>query len=164
MSWAEIQQKGWERVVSDITSRRRKDTRYLCEFSFHYSPATDDLFSRTVRAIQKALNPEGVILRNPTTRRIERRPLTSAGPNEVWCCDGHDKLSKYGFSMWGMRDKFSRKWLSIWVMPSSANRYAAVAAYLWLSKVLELGGMPIQTSTDCGSETTLIYRIANALR
>lgn len=88
----------------------------------------------------KILDPEGVILRGPTARRIERRPLTSAGPNEVWCCDGHDKLAKYGFSIWGMRDKFSRKWLGVWCLPTSSNRYAVVAAYLWLSVVLELGG------------------------
>lgn len=88
----------------------------------------------------KVLDPEGVVLRDPTARRIERRPLTSAGPNEVWCCDGHDKLVKYGISIWGLRDKYSRKWLGVWCMPETANRRSAVVAYLWLSVVHECGG------------------------
>lgn len=88
----------------------------------------------------KVIDPVGVILRNPTARRIERRPLTSAGSNEVWCCDGHDKMNKYGMSIWGMRDKFSRKWLGLWVLPNTSNRYSEVTAYLWLSLVHELGG------------------------
>jgi len=88
--------------------------------------------------------------------------LTSAGPNEVWCCDGHDKLCKYGFAIWGVRDKFSRKWLGLWVMPN--NRLSDSVAYLWLTLVRKLGGMPKQTSTDCGSENVIIYGLANALQ
>lgn len=79
-------------------------------------------------------------MRNPCARKIVRKPLTSAGPNEVWCCDGHDKLSSYGFSIWGMRDKFSRKWLGLWALPTNSNRYAVVAAYLWLTVVYEIEG------------------------
>lgn len=117
---------------------------------------------RTVGDIQKILDPEAAAARYPTARKVLRVPLTSNGPNEVWCCDGHDKLCKYGFAIWGIRDKFSRKWLGLWVVPN--NRIGIVVAYLWLSLVRELGGMPKQTSTDCGTENTLIYGLAHTLR
>lgn len=129
----------------------------------------------------KVLDPVGVKLRDPhpTARRAVHRPLTSAGPNEIWCCDGHDKLLSYGFSVWGIRDKYSRKWLGLWCLPAPSNRYPIVVAYLWLSVVQKLGGeshlyklsrltfpkgMPAQTSTDCGSETLVIHGLANALK
>jgi len=98
----------------------------------------------------------------PSGRRIRRTSLTSAGPNEVWCCDGHDKLCKYGFAIWGLRDKFSRKWLGLWVLPN--DHIAHVIAYLWLTVVRDIGGMPMQTSTDCEGESSLAYGLVNALR
>ena len=91
------------------------------------------------------LNPEGVAARNPTAYQIRRIALQSKGPNEVWCCDGHDKLVAYGFAIWGLRDKFSRKWLGLWVVPN--NRLAFVVAYQWLSVVYEVGGKPLQGVT-----------------
>lgn len=88
--------------------------------------------------MQKLLDPAAALARNPTSRVIRRSPLTSEGPNEVWCCDRHDKLCKYGFAIWGIRDKFSRKWLGLWVMPN--NRFGVVVAYFWLSLVRDLKG------------------------
>jgi hypothetical protein len=84
------------------------------------------------------LNPEGVLASSPSARQIRRLALTSEGPNEVWCCDGLDKLVKYGFAIWGLRDKFSKKWLGLWVLPN--NRVAVAVAYLWLTIIRELGG------------------------
>ena len=96
------------------------------------------LFSDTIAEILRQLDPEVVASRHPKARRIARVPLTSQGPNEVWCCDGHDKLNKYGFAIWGVRDKFSRKWLGLWVIPN--NRFGVVVAYLWLTLVRDIGG------------------------
>jgi hypothetical protein len=93
---------------------------------------------QTIADVQKMVDPAGVLARHPTSRRIRRVPLSSQGPNEVWCCDGHDKLCKYGFTIWGVRDKFSRKWLGLWVLPN--NRIGSVVAYLWLSLVQKIGG------------------------
>ena len=136
------------------------------------------LYSDTIAEIQRMLDPAAAAARNPTSRQIRRVALLSDGPNEVWCCDGHDKLVKYGFAIWGMRDKFSRKWLGLWVMPN--NRIGLVVAYLWLQVVRELGGkipffgksvsnhcyigLPRQSSTDCGTENTIIHGLAHALR
>ena len=64
--------------------------------------------------------------------------LPCEGPNDVWLCDGHDKLGGYGFTLWGLRDKFSQKWLALWVLPN--NRIDQVVPYLWLKLVHDLGG------------------------
>ncbi|KAG1750783.1 hypothetical protein EDB19DRAFT_1893324 [Suillus lakei] len=76
--------------------------------------------------------------------------------------DGHDKLSKISFPIWAIRDQWSGKWLGMWVVLN--NHLKMTIAYLYLSLVYEIGGMPLQTTTDCGSETTEVYGFANALR
>lgn len=64
--------------------------------------------------------------------------MRSKGPHDEWSADGHDKLKKYGLGIWGIRDKFSGKWLGLWVLPD--NRAGDAVAYCWLSVVRELGG------------------------
>ncbi|KAG8921117.1 hypothetical protein FRC02_000437 [Tulasnella sp. 418] len=108
------------------------------------------------------IDPEGFERRKPDARKTARVPLTAVGPNDEWSGDGHDKLSKIGFPIWGLRDKWSGYWLGLWVVPN--NRLKNVVAYLFLSAVHEQGGCPVQVTTDAGSETTLIYGFANALR
>lgn len=83
-------------------------------------------------------DPDGFIRRQPTTKKIFREPLVALGPHHEWSCDGHDKLVSRGFPIWGVRDKWSGKWLGLWVVPN--NRLKRTIAYLWLSLVAELGG------------------------
>lgn len=83
----------------------------------------------------------------------------------------HDKLSAIGFSfpIWGTRDNWSSKWLGIRVLPN--NRLQSIDLLsLQLFKKHEgecslrvthqvinnqsFIGMPVQTSPDCGRETT----------
>ena len=85
-----------------------------------------------------ALDPEAARRREPTAREIIRSILTALGPHWEWSGDGHDKLLKYGFAIWGIRDKWSRYWLGLWVLPN--NRKAVVIAYLWLTVVKQCGG------------------------
>jgi hypothetical protein len=72
--------------------------------------------------------PEGFIDRHPTAKKIVRTPLTSAGPNEEWSGDGHDKINKLGFGIYGIRDKASGKWLGLWLVPN--NRKGEMVGYL----------------------------------
>ncbi|KAF8164040.1 hypothetical protein K438DRAFT_1775735 [Mycena galopus ATCC 62051] len=65
-------------------------------------------------------------------------------------CDGHDKLYKIGFPIWMMVDDVTDKILKAWVVPS--NRMGDVIAYLFLCLVEEYGGVPLQITTDCGSD------------
>lgn len=65
--------------------------------------------------------------------------LQSYGPNEQLSIDGHDKLSAIGFPIYGMRDKFSRKWMVLVAAPS--NRTNLVTSYLYLKLVQTMKGM-----------------------
>ncbi|KIJ29780.1 hypothetical protein M422DRAFT_268732 [Sphaerobolus stellatus SS14] len=107
-------------------------------------------------------DPEGFQIRDPTAKRIKRRALVHLGIHEEWSGDGHDKLKRIGFAIYGVRDVWSGKWLGLWVIPD--NHLKDAVAYLWLSLVEEYEGLPIQMTTDCGSETTMIYGVATALR
>ncbi|KAF8524527.1 hypothetical protein JB92DRAFT_2827010 [Gautieria morchelliformis] len=82
-------------------------------------------------------------------------------PHHEWSRDGHDKLTKIGFPVWDLRDVWSGQWLGIWVVPNNCLKLAI--AYLYLSLVETLGGMPIQTMTDCGMETITVFGMANVL-
>lgn len=86
----------------------------------------------------KEEDPEGFIRRKPGAKRIHRSTITSAGSNDEWSCDGHDKMMSIGFPLWGVRDVCSRNYLGLFCVPN--NRLATVIAYLWLSVVYELGG------------------------
>ncbi|KIJ38228.1 hypothetical protein M422DRAFT_176939 [Sphaerobolus stellatus SS14] len=107
-------------------------------------------------------DPEGFQLRDPTSKKTKRWALVNLGIHEEWSGDGHDKLKRIGFAIYGICDVWSGKWLGLWVIPD--NRLKDIVAYLWLSLVEEYGGLPIQTTTDCGSETTMVYGLATALR
>lgn len=115
-----------------------------------------------ITAEMRRQDPGGFELRDPTAKKIVREPLVALGPHHEWSADGHDKLTSIGFPVWGVRDKWSGKWLGLWVVPN--NRLKSSIAYLYLSTVESMGGMPLQMTTDCGSETTQVFGLANALR
>lgn len=128
-------------------------------------------------------DPEGFQHCEPGACKIIRGILHSLGPNHKWSADGHDKLVSLEFAIWRICDKWSGKWLSLWVVPN--NHYKDSIAYLYLKLVVELGGrsssdyyclllylypslflagIPIQSTTNCGSETTLLYGFASAFQ
>jgi len=80
-----------------------------------------------ISTVMHNVDPGGFRLRQPTSRVIRRSALTSRGPHDEWSADGHDKLVKYGIGIWGIRDKFSGKWLGLWVLPN--NRLGRTVAY-----------------------------------
>ncbi|KAF8813244.1 hypothetical protein BYT27DRAFT_6380054 [Phlegmacium glaucopus] len=107
-------------------------------------------------------DPAGFAICEPATMKIQRGVLVSLGPYHEWSGHGHDKLAKVGFPIWGVCDKWLSKWLGLWVLPN--NHLKKAIALLYLKLIKEQGGMPIQMSTDCGSETTKVFGLANALR
>jgi hypothetical protein len=96
------------------------------------------MYRITVKQTMDTLQPDGARQRQPTARQIMRKVLHALGPHYEWSADGHDKLVKYGFAIWGIRDKWCRLWLGIWVVPN--NRKSLVVAYLWLTVVRKYGG------------------------
>jgi hypothetical protein len=125
------------------------------------------------------LEPDAFAGQEPTTKKVHHVALVALGRHHQWSGDGHDKLVKIRFPVWGIRDMRSGKWFGLWTVPD--NRLKVTIAYLYLSLVAELGGrsilhladlsntvyaagMPIQSTTDCGSETMEVYGFTNALR
>jgi hypothetical protein len=126
--------------------------------------------------------PDGFKKRDPTAKKIFRVPRVPIGIHERWSCDGHDKLYKIGFPLYAIVDDATSRWLGGWIVPS--NWTGLIIAYLFLCLVEEYGGMfiippsshlvfylltsclgiPLQSTTDCGSETTILHGLAMALR
>jgi len=73
------------------------------------------------------------LAREPGAKRIHRVPKAPIGVHERWSGDGHDKLYKIGFPIWGVVDDATAKWLGAWVVPS--NRMGDIIGYLFLCLV-----------------------------
>ena len=73
-------------------------------------------------------------------KKVHHVPLVALGRHHHWSRDGHDKLVKIGFPVWGIQDMWMGKWLGLWTIPD--NWLKVVIAYLYLSLVVELGGDP----------------------
>jgi hypothetical protein len=147
---------------------------FYCDHHLHSSRAA-------VSEVMHVHDREGFELREPTAKKVFRVPKVPIGIHERWAGDGHDKLYKIGFPIWGVVDDATGKWLGAWVVPS--NRMNYIVAYLFLCLVEKFGGerlsaslvitgsmmltftgIPLQFSTDCGPETTQLYGLVNALR
>ncbi len=83
-------------------------------------------------------DPEGFSQREPTSKKIRRFPKYPVGIHERWSADGHDKLYKIGFPIYGIVDDATGKSLGAWVLPS--NRLGFLIAYCFLCVVEKYGG------------------------
>ena len=138
------------------------------------------MFRKFITGEMRKQDPEGFAIREPSvSKKVLCTPLVALSPHHEWSADGHDKLSKLGFPIYGIRDKWCMKWLGLWVVPN--NHLKLAVAFLYLSLVKELGGvlnlffilahfcfdiilgMPLQSTTDAGSEMMLMFALANAL-
>ena len=81
---------------------------------------------------------------------LARRIYCSNGPNDVWNCDGYNKIEQYGFWIHGGVDLFSRKIL--WLKIVRLNNNPIVPVALYLSATKEQGFCPNLLRTDCGSQ------------
>jgi hypothetical protein len=115
-----------------------------------------------VRETMQVHDSAGFDKRDPTSKTIHREPKVPLGINERWSADGHDKLYGIGFPIWAIVDDATGKWFDIWVVPS--NRLGGTILYLFLCTVEDVGGMPLQATTDCGSETTQLHGMVKALQ
>lgn len=95
--------------------------------------------SEYIRGQMMLQEPEGFATREPTSKKLSRKPLVVLSPHHEWSGDSHDKLTQIGFPIWGIRDVWSGKWLSLWVL--SNNQLKNMIAYLYLSLCHQLGGM-----------------------
>ncbi|KAF9548622.1 hypothetical protein CPC08DRAFT_648378 [Agrocybe pediades] len=116
-----------------------------------------------IAAYQRALNPAGVEMRNPSSGVGHPHGLWSTGPNEDWCCDGHEKLLRQmGIAVYGFNDKFSRVELGLWAAPSARSIDLPPALFIRLIKKKK--GMPLMVTADMGTETGKLISLVNTLR
>ena len=104
----------------------------------HYKHRAETRYRDYVEYIMRIFEPDGFATRDPNSKKIKRGKSVSIGPHEEWSGDGHDQLCGIGFPVYGIRDKWSGKWLGLWVVPN--NRLANVVAYLWLCVMAEYHG------------------------
>ncbi|KAJ7796019.1 hypothetical protein B0H14DRAFT_2916904 [Mycena olivaceomarginata] len=102
-----------------------------------------------VSAVMHDFKGDGFKKRHPKRKKIIRTPLTSIGPHEEWSMDGHDKLNRAGFGTYGIRDKWGGKFLHYLV---------------YLECVKKHGGIPVQGSSDRGSEVRDAHAFQTTLR
>ncbi|TFK17581.1 hypothetical protein FA15DRAFT_661343, partial [Coprinopsis marcescibilis] len=123
-----------------------------------------------VRSLMKEVVPDGFAKRAPGYKGgIVRGQLMSAGPLREVNCDGHEKLGNMalrmgdiGLPIYGYRDKWSGYILKLIVIPDA--RKAAPMAHIYLDLIAELGGVPVQLTTDKGPERVWQHSIQDALR
>ncbi|KAF8991416.1 hypothetical protein BDQ17DRAFT_1370782 [Cyathus striatus] len=114
-----------------------------------------------VTAEMKRQAQQGFETRRPEIKKPWQVALVSLGPNYEWSADGHDKLAAIGFPIWGVRGKWSGKWLELWVVPN--NHLKLSIGYLYLDLIEKISGIPIQMTTDCRSELGKVFKLSNAL-
>lgn len=110
------------------------------------------LTMRQVETSLRRLDPNGVATRG--ARRLQRRIYAVRAPNCSQHLDGYDKLKRYGFSVYGSIDGYSRKLLTLSVLTS--NKDPVQVAHTWLDGVEDNGGFPSRTVSDFGTETGFI--------
>ncbi|KAJ7863354.1 hypothetical protein B0H14DRAFT_3444217 [Mycena olivaceomarginata] len=109
------------------------------------------------------LDRDAADMRKPGAKKVHTRGLWSAGPNEEWCVDGHEKiLLCMGIAVWGIIDKYTWEELNLWAVPDA--RTADVPPALYLLMVRAKKGMPMQTTSDMGSETGGLAAAQTSLR
>jgi hypothetical protein len=133
----------------------RGNTHAWVRANLPFFVSTDD-----IRRILYALDYTGVQNRQLKERRWRKR-WSVRGPNRVWSVDGHDKLSEYGFQVYGIIDAYSRYVLGCWVGHSNRTQVAVQKFYL---KTVRQYGIPELVRSDKGTETMLMCAAQTALR
>ena len=115
---------------------------------------------KIVQEIPKDLDPDGTVERK--AHRLQRRTYHNRGPNDVWHCDGYDKLKPFGFPIHGCIDGWSKKML--WLHVTRSNNSPHNIADYYLDAVQHFGGCPQKLVTDLGTENGIVASIQSFFR
>ncbi|KAA1111537.1 hypothetical protein PGT21_003430 [Puccinia graminis f. sp. tritici] len=109
---------------------------------------------RLVYDVLREIDPEGMAAR---LRGVCKRQIYQTnGPNHIWSSDGHDKLKRFGLTIYGFVDAWSRKILGMFVHVTNNNPRHIAVYFLQLAS--KAGGIPLLLTTDCGTETVKMAR------
>jgi len=98
-------------------------------------------------------DPDGNELRRQSTLRKGGQFIVK-GPNHVWSIDGHEKLSSFGFEIYGCIDAYSR--YIIWCYVGHSNRTQISVSKQYLETVCAMGKFPKLIHSDMGRELALL--------
>lgn len=104
----------------------------------------------------KQLDPAGLQRRTYDLNR-KRGEYSVPGPNYIWSIDGHDKLSEWGFEIYGCIDAYSR--CILWLYVGISNRTSHSMLCQYLSVVSLYGYQPRIVRSDRGKETQLAAEV-----
>ncbi|EIN05883.1 hypothetical protein PUNSTDRAFT_46699 [Punctularia strigosozonata HHB-11173 SS5] len=110
-----------------------------------------------IKASMYQLAPEGFTHRDLNSKMIPCVPIVPLGINERWSWDRHDKLNKIGF----------QSTLSSTLQQESGLMLGLFLVIEWEIQLATYFSAVLNTTkntTDCGSETTIMYGLVNALR
>ncbi|KZT59601.1 hypothetical protein CALCODRAFT_407535, partial [Calocera cornea HHB12733] len=115
---------------------------------------------KLLQRYQHSVDPVGNVQRR--TRRLKRAVGWSAGPNERWSADQHDKWRRFGLYLHVGLDNFSNSvlWLNVWWTNSNPRLIAS----FYFQAASKVGGIPLLTQSDPGSENHGIANAQTALR
>ena len=104
----------------------------------------------------KATDSEGVKARHEAFAVSRRRKeYTVEGPNRVFSIDGHDKLSRFSFEIYGAIDAYSR--FIVWCYVGISNRTAVSVNKQYLQLLRSTMRLPQLIRSDKGMTLVLIY-------
>jgi hypothetical protein len=109
---------------------------------------------RDIAAALRTLNPEDTAAQTPGLRRARIKNYITDDPNQLWCLDGHDKISQYYIQIYAAVNAYSRKVL--WIYCGTANRAKYSILYQYLQTVQLLGRCPRYIRRDKGSKTNAV--------
>lgn len=116
----------------------------------------------TIAQLRAEADPEGTAARGPGTRKIHRKGLVSAGPDEEWGGDAHLKLwEDLNVALYCILDKASRKILHYAIV---GRLTADIPVLVYVETLQKYGRMPVRLTTDMGSETGEVARLQQVLR
>ncbi|EFP90339.2 uncharacterized protein PGTG_16365 [Puccinia graminis f. sp. tritici CRL 75-36-700-3] len=154
--------------LQEIQARLTKETgivvclrtvkRYLHRLRVKLNVNDLALGNVTLTQIYEAINHiQRFLLHNNTGYRRMRTLLARnyniriPSPNHVWSIDGHDKLKRFGITVYGFIDAWSREILGLYVHVTN-NDPRHIGVY-FLNLVSKLGGVPLKVTADYGTET-----------
>ncbi|KAH7904511.1 hypothetical protein BJ138DRAFT_1019057 [Hygrophoropsis aurantiaca] len=108
-----------------------------------------------ISRLLKIVEPDAVVAR--CHRRFKRKRFWSAGVNDVWAQDQHDKWGRFGLWLHISLDPYTGyiNWLKVWW----TNKNPCLIAYYYLEACRKLGAVPLIMQSDPGSEN---FSVANA--
>jgi hypothetical protein len=112
------------------------------------------IFNRDIiRTVYNELAPDSVLARHFQQRR-QKGEFILYGPNQLCSIDGHEKIARWGFMLYGGIDGYSR-YLMWWHLGFYKSR-AITTLIQYLRVVRRLGWVPRTIRADLGKEVPLL--------